>query len=260
MRIKNVSLACCFKMAGMLCLLFVASCATRPLPIPPCQILPDFFALRASGHLKIVLTDQPATHTTLRILSPAHLTKALQAQVQKGTLVLYAPDPVCLYINLATPLDSIYLAGESQLNATFYSHPHKLRVYLSNRSAATIIGKNIPLLAIENTGSGSANVQGVRSPHLLVRGRGTGKITLCGHAQNLDVQLEARALLYAQNLLAYDLHIMTNDQALAFVYPTDALYAFANHSSHIFYYHSPRLLVAKPNLSANILKIAQRAL
>jgi hypothetical protein len=106
---------------------------------------------------------------------------------------------------------------------------------------------------ISQFGSGRIDIGWVDTDSLIVEGNGNGPIYLAGHVDNLAVRLTKNARLYARYLRAKKAHSFTTDYALAEIWVSDALGAFAVNNSNIYYYKRPKDITIVTRDHGNVL-------
>lgn len=113
----------------------------------------------------------------------------------------------------------------------------------------------VPLTRLVAQGSGLVSVRWVSSPRLNITGQAWSHIKLAGRVGKLRAQLNGHSHLEAQNLRATDIWALTQDSAIARVFPTHSLRAFAENKSNIYYYKKPVALTRVVKQSGNVLQL-----
>lgn len=225
--------------------------------------LPAYNAIDVSGPVKVKLRNRQHKQT-VTLSGPNDALRAIDVYVSGRTLIINAPrvknqkqlQPVIIDVDMAQPLTRLTTHGNVVVWANNVNSPGL--VVSTHDNSAVHLGNVGGLVAIENDSSQDMQLSGINSERLVVGGRGKGRILVTGRTRILDAKLADSFCLEAQGLVAKEVYILTTDHALAYICPTERLYAFAYKDSDIYYYEIPGQLVRETRMSGNVLKLPNR--
>ncbi len=218
------------------------------------QYLPPYNAIDVHGPAKVVINySSRAPAVVLSGGSPQTL-PPVPVSVYDRTLTINSRNqPVFVTINTTQPINSITVHDNASVQAARLNSQGLVVNVLDQGSVS--IGRAGAIRAIWNNSSQTMTINGINSRSIMVGGNGKGRIVLSGTTRSLEAKLSDSFCLEAQRLKAYEVHIMTRDDALAYVCPTHGLYAFAYNNSDIYYYVIPGQLVRETRMSGNVLRL-----
>lgn len=243
--------------------LFASRHTAKPTPpVERCSDYPTFSALAVNGTFSVKITALPGKQTVRMIGSPEALAR-VSATVVGDTLTLKmvprtdVPAPanpwVSVSVNMPRPLRGLALSGSAEVHGQGLRSPG-LWVVAQDQSSLRLSG-DITLTQVEDNSCGYVEIGKIHANYVQVLGAGPGNLRLSGSTNVLTARLFNQIHLIAMGLSAQKVYVTTQDQALAEVYPIQALYAFAKDASSIYYYHRPPFLVNSVHDAANVLYV-----
>jgi hypothetical protein len=217
--------------------------------------LPLFSAINVIGSAKVILICQQQKQNVSTSLSPEAST-SLHISAQNQTLFITSqisqdqPTPV-ISVSMSQPLRNLRASGSANIQAQNCGNPD-LVVTAKDTANIRLTGSNT-LNTLQNDGMNTIAVENISGKNLVLGGKNNGKIIVSGKVDEMDAKLEGATLLDARRLQTRSAHILTRNNAAAYVYATEVLYGFAYNNSNIYYYETPRRVMKEPRASGNVL-------
>lgn len=241
--------------------------------------LPPFSAINVTGPVHIILMCQQEGQS-VTVLAPPTVAEFVNASVQNHTLMI---DPhfredqrvgVSIRVNMTQPLRNLETRGSSSVSMTNCGNPN-LVVTARDSSSVSMTNSSNPNLVVTAHDSASVHLKGRNTLHalyndstnalvvdhaygknfILCGSSNGGRIVISGKTDELNAKLHGSVLLDARGLEARSIHLLTHDNAAAYVCPTEVLYGFAYDYSNIYYYGHPQRVMKDTNASGNVLKV-----
>lgn len=242
-------------------LLFIMGCVSCP-PCPP-QInlqrpiskticLPRFNSLVVNGDVTVEIDKGPQKLIvcgTLEDLEKFRVTIINCKLNICGKTTCTHP----IYVKLCTPsLKNITVSGNASITKlNFYSEC--LSITARGNGSINLRGR-FDAANIHQRGTGKIEMSWIDSDKLVVDSSNSGPIYLKGNVNCMLVKLIRDGNLDAKCLRAHKAVVLTTDDAVAHVFATKSLSAYASGNSNIYYYKRPPKLTVVTKDSGNVLK------
>lgn len=232
-----------------------------PVIVEAFRNLPHFSNISVSDDLKVVITG--GRRQSVVLSGDERAVEEISTRVSNQTLYIERAflnrskdydHSVFIEITTNGALSGLYTTDSAILMANNIRSTG-LTIRMLDNSYIKVNARDIVLREAVNGSSRDLVLSGINSRAVHLKGTGDGEIILSGIVNELTAHLFKQSCLRAEGLRIRDAYIQTEENALAMVTPSNALYAFAFDSSNIYYSRTPNKIVQDPEQSGNILKV-----
>ena len=199
------------------------------------QTMP-FDSVEVSGYANVQLINgyRSVSVKQLNTWQPASLTVQNRVLIIKAqnknlnntyTISVSAP----IFRNLKAAND-VFIQGSDIVAKT-------LTIEAADAASITLRGV-INLRSIEQSGSGKIDVSWINTKQVNVSANGNGYIYLAGAAKSLSLKLKGSTLLDSRYLRAEEVNALTSDKAVAHIFASKKMDAYADTNSTIYYHNN----------------------
>lgn len=208
--------------------------------------------LKIDGPLHVELSDQQKDNIVL--IGTAVSLDHLQEQITTDGLAITnnGEQPVTLKLG-GKALQNLSVHDGSVMSDRLSI---KQPISLNNSGAGNIdLHGMLNLRKLTATGTSHTNISWINSSQLNIQGNDLSQIKLSGEANSINIRLNDNSTYNGQSLRAEDMRAKTSEHAIANVFASNRLSAFATDKSAIYYMNEPAHLTRNSKDNANILAL-----